>query len=79
MLDISESIELQFEDGKFVVPKWWGRLPSFKGVGIVDGVRLIPFNYTEARQIVNKDLDGMAVSNAIRSWRTRKPKEQDSW
>jgi len=42
-------------------------------------VRLIPFNYTEARQIVNKDLDGMAVSNAIRSWRTRKPKEQDSW
>lgn len=79
VLDINESIELQFEDGRYVVPKWWGRLPSFRGIGIVDGVRLIPFNYTEARKIVNQDLDGMAVSSAIRSWRTRKPKEQDLW
>lgn len=79
MLDVSESIELQFEDGRFVVPKWWGRLPSFRGVGIVDGVRLIPFNYTEARAIVNRDLDGIAVSGALRSWRNRKPKEENLW
>jgi hypothetical protein len=79
MLDVNESIELQFEDGRFVVPKWWGRLPSFRGVGIVDGVRLIPFNYSEARSIVNKDLDGIAVSETLRSWRTRKPKEENLW
>jgi hypothetical protein len=79
MLDISESVEMEFEDGRYVVPKWWARLPSFRGIGIVDGVRLIPFNYTEAAATVSKDLDQTAVTNAIRSWRTRKPKEQDSW
>jgi hypothetical protein len=79
MLDISESVEMQFEDGRYVVPKWWAKLPSFRGVGVVDGIRLIPFNYTEARQIVNKDLDQTAISSALRSWRTRKPKEQNTW
>jgi hypothetical protein len=79
MLEVSESVEMQFEDGRYVVPKWWSRLPSFRGIGMVDGIRMIPFNYTDARGIVNKDLDQTAITNAIRSWRTRKPKEQNPW
>lgn len=79
MLDVSESVEMQFEDGRYVVPKWWSRLQSFRGVGIVDGVRLIPFKYTEARAIVNKDLDHNAITQAFRAGRNRKPKEQNSW
>jgi hypothetical protein len=46
---------------------------------MVDGIRMVPFKYTEARAIVNKDLDQTAITNAIRSWRTRKPKEENSW
>lgn len=78
-LEFSESVEIHFEDGRYVVPKWWGRLPSFRGIGMVDGIRMVPFKYTEARAIVNKDLDQTAITNAIRSWRTRKPKEENSW
>jgi len=78
-LEFSESVEIHFEDGRYVVPRWWARLPSFRGIGMVDGIRMVPFKYTEARAIVNKDLDQTAITNAIRSWRTRKPKEENPW
>jgi hypothetical protein len=70
-LDIENSIEMEFSDGRFVVPSWWARMPSFIPVGYIDGIRVVPYTLDEARKIVNNDLDVTAVRQAM------KPKKKD--
>jgi hypothetical protein len=35
-LDFENSVEMEFTDGRFVVPYWWAKLPSFIPVGYID-------------------------------------------
>ena len=70
-LDFENSVEMEFTNGRFVVPYWWAKLPSFAPVGYVDGIRVVPYTLDEARKIVNNDLDVMAVRQAM------KPKKKE--
>lgn len=64
--DIASTIEVEFEDGRFVVPKWWANLPFLRAGQYVDGVRRVPFTIAEARIKVNNDLLSSAVRSGMR-------------
>jgi len=64
--DVESTIEVEFEDGRFVVPKWWASLPFLRSGEYVGGIRRVPFTIAEARIKVNNDLLSTAVRSGMR-------------
>ena len=64
--DINNTIEVEFEDGRFVVPKWWANLPFLRSAEYSGNIRRIPFTFAEARQKVNVDLLNLTIRQGMR-------------
>jgi hypothetical protein len=64
--DVSSTAEVDFEDGRFVVPKWWLGLPSLRTGDSANGIRRVPYTIEEARIKVNNDLLNGAIRVGMR-------------
>ena len=66
---IDGMVSLPFLDGDFLVPFYWGNLPSFRS-GPEHGVArpALPFTRAEAQDVANRDMEGRAISGLMREW-----------
>jgi hypothetical protein len=67
---VESTTVVQFTDGTFVVPIWWGKALNKRTVNYIQGVRVVDCSLDEMKNFVNTDaVDGM-WSDAIRRQRS---------
>lgn len=64
--DIASTIEVEFEDGRFVVPRWWANLPFLRSGEYSGNIKRVPFTLAEARDKVNVDLLNTTIKQGMR-------------
>jgi len=69
---VESTLEVQFTDGTFVVPVWWGRSLNKRTVNYIGGIRVVNCSIDEMRDFINNDTVGAIWSDAIRKQRNER-------
>lgn len=66
---VESTLEVQFEDGTFVVPIWWAKSINKRTINYINGIRVVNCTLDEMRKFVNNDAIEGYWSAAIRQQR----------